>query len=175
MAKVAFSKLKCKINDTEVPVQIGEETVMVKQYLPIEKKLQLIGRIIELAHEIDFSYINPAKANVFIELLLLMEYSNISFTTKQQEKMADLYDSLKSSGVLNQIIEAIPVEEVSFINNMAHDAYMAFERYEQSVAGVIDSIKENYDITKSDLINLQEGIVDPNALTLLKDVLTKMN
>jgi hypothetical protein len=35
MAKVAFSKLKCKVNDTEVPVQIGEETIMVKQYLPI--------------------------------------------------------------------------------------------------------------------------------------------
>ena len=64
MAKVAFSKLKCKINETEVPVQIGEEIVMVKQYLPIQDKLALIGRVIERAHEEDYNFSNPVKADV---------------------------------------------------------------------------------------------------------------
>ena len=38
MAKVPFTKLKCKINTDEVPVQIGEETIAIKQYLPIQEK-----------------------------------------------------------------------------------------------------------------------------------------
>jgi hypothetical protein len=47
MAKISFNKLGLKININEIPVQIGEETIAVKQYLPIEEKLQLISRVLE--------------------------------------------------------------------------------------------------------------------------------
>ena len=65
MAKVPFSKFKCKINTDEIPVQIGEETIAVKQYLPIQEKLTLIGRVIEQAHDQDQNFANPLKITVF--------------------------------------------------------------------------------------------------------------
>ena len=64
MAKVPFTKLKCKINIDEVPVQIGEETIAVKQYLPIQEKLGLIGKVVMAAHEQDENYSNPVKAKL---------------------------------------------------------------------------------------------------------------
>ena len=53
MAKVAYTKLKCTVNENKVPVQIGENTIAVKQYLPINEKLELIGRVINQSHEED--------------------------------------------------------------------------------------------------------------------------
>ena len=34
MAKVPFSKLKCKINEDSIPLQIGEETIAYARCLP---------------------------------------------------------------------------------------------------------------------------------------------
>ena len=66
MAKVPFSKLKCKINEEIKQVKLNDEiTIEVKQYLPIQEKLALIGRVIELAHMQDENYSNPVKAAVF--------------------------------------------------------------------------------------------------------------
>ena len=42
MAKVAFSKLGLKINNDVKTVVFNEQTIEVKQYLPIEEKLNLI-------------------------------------------------------------------------------------------------------------------------------------
>ena len=121
MAKVAFSKLKCKINDTEVPVQIGEETIMVKQYLPIQEKLRLMGRVVELSHEQDHNFSNPVKSAVIRDLEIIFTYTNLSFTDKQKEDFPKLYDQLFSSEVLQKIIQAIPEEEyLSIVNGLKY-------------------------------------------------------
>jgi hypothetical protein len=47
MAKVPFSKLKCKIDDSVKEVKLTDDIVIeVKQYLPIQEKLELIGKVI---------------------------------------------------------------------------------------------------------------------------------
>ena len=89
MAKIPFTKLKCKINTDEVPVQIGEETIAVKQYLPIQEKLELISKVIMQAHEQDENYSNPIKAGVYRDLEVIFAYTNISFTDKQKEDFID--------------------------------------------------------------------------------------
>ena len=65
MARIPFTKLKCKINTDEIPVQIGDETIAVKQYLPIQEKLELISKVIMQAHEQDENYSNPVKAGIY--------------------------------------------------------------------------------------------------------------
>ena len=47
MAKVSFTKLKCKIDDSVKQVELNDEiSIEVKQYLPVQEKLALIGRVI---------------------------------------------------------------------------------------------------------------------------------
>ena len=77
MARIPFTKLKCKINTNEIPVQIGEETIAVKQYLPIQEKLELIGKVVMQAHEQDENYSNPVKAGVYRDLEVIFAYTNI--------------------------------------------------------------------------------------------------
>ena len=174
MAKVAFSKLKCKINDTEVPIQIGEEIIMIKQYLPIQDKLQLIGRVVELAHEQDCNFSNPVKSAVIRDLEVVFAYTNLSFTDKQKEDFPKLYDQLFSSGVLAKILAAIPETEYNAITKGLTDSLEGIYKYQNSVLGLLDAIGTDYENLNLDVLGLKNNLADPENLAVLREILTKL-
>lgn len=174
MAKVPFTKLKCKIDENEIPVQIGEETIAVKQYLPIQEKLGLIGRVVELAHEQDNNFSNPVKAGVYRDLEIIFAYTNISFTDKQKEDLPKLYDMLYSSGVIKIVIDNIPEDEYLEIVWGVKDSIDAIYKYQNSILGILDTISTDYSALDLDASEIQKKIADPQNLELLKNVLTKL-
>ena len=60
MAKVAFTKLGLKRKDEVKTVNINNNVIEVKQYLPINEKLELIGRVLNQAAD-DNNFSNPIK------------------------------------------------------------------------------------------------------------------
>ena len=156
MAKIPFTKLKCKINTDEIPVQIGEETIAVKQYLPIQDKLGLIERVIEFAHMQDENYSNPVKAAVFRDLEIIFNYTNISFTDKQKEDVAKLYDTLYSSGVIENVISNIPKEEYDSIVKGVQVSASAIYDYQNSLLGILNGLKDNYKDLKIDVEDVEK-------------------
>lgn len=175
MAKVPFTKLKCKVNDNEIPVQIGEETIAVKQYLPIQEKLALIGRVVEFAHEQDNNFSNPVKAGVYRDLEVVFAYTNISFTDKQKEDLPKLYDMLYSSGIIETIIDNIPEDEYSEIVFGIKDSINAIYSYQNSILGILDTINTDYSNLNLDVKELQSNLTNPEGLENLKNILTKIN
>jgi hypothetical protein len=137
MAKVPFTKLKCRVNDNEIPVQMGEETIAVKQYLPIQEKLGLIGRVVMFAHEQDYNYSNPVKIGVYRDLEIVFTYTNISFTDKQKEDLPKLYDTLLSSGLLDIVLAAIPDEEYAVLNDYIEDYMTQDMEYNTTAAAML--------------------------------------
>ena len=170
MAKVPFTKFKCKINEDSVPVQIGEETVAVKQYLPIQEKLGLIGRVVEQAHEQDANYSNPVKCEVFTELEIIFTYTNISFTDKQKEDLPKLYDMLKSSGIIETIIQSIPTKELDILLSGIWRSVESIYTYQNSALGILDGIKNNYNAADFDVEKLQEALKDISNSSLVQDI-----
>ena len=126
MAKVSFNKLGLKVNINEVPVQIGEETIAVKQYLPIEEKLQLISRVLEQAHDIENNFANPVKTDVYMILEIIEAYTNISFTEKQKEDSAKLYDLIVSSGLWDIIFNELNKEDYGKLLNYIEKSIKSF-------------------------------------------------
>lgn len=174
MAKVPFTKLKCKINTNEIPVQIGDETIAVKQYLPIQEKLALIGRVIEQAHEQDKNYSNPVKIGVFIDMEIIFAYTNISFTDKQKEDISKLYDMLYSSKIMEDIISQIPVEELKVIIEGVEKTTKSVYSYQNSVLGILDTLKTDYSNLDLNATEISSKLTNPETLGLVKDVLTKL-
>lgn len=158
MARIPFTKLKCKINTDEVPVQIGEETIAVKQYLPIQEKLGLIGRVIELAHMQDENYSNPVKAAAFRDLEVIFAYTNITFTDKQKEDPAKLYDLLYSTGIIDTVIDNIPEDEYISIVVGVKDSIEAVYKYQNSALGILNGIKESYSDTEINVEDMQKAV-----------------
>ena len=172
MAKVAFSKLKCKINDTEVPVQIGEETIMVKQYLPIQEKLALIGRVMELAHDQDYNFSNPVKASVYRDIEIILAYTNINFTDKQKDDLPKLYDLLVSAGIIAQVRQAIPNTELISIDKGVEDSIHAFYEYQNSILGILDTVRTDYSQLDLNASSIQEKLINTDNIDLIKSLLT---
>ena len=158
MAKVPFTKLKCKINIDEIPVQIGDETIAVKQYLPIQEKLELIGNVVMAAHEQDENYSNPVKAGVYRDLEVIFAYTNISFTDKQKEDLPKLYDMLYSSGVITEVLKNIPEDEYMEIVFGIRDSIEAIYKYQNSILGILDGIKKGYNETEFNIEEMQEAV-----------------
>ena len=109
MAKIGFTKLSLKRKNEVKTITINNNQIEIKQYLPVNEKLDLIARVINGAHDQN-NFPNPIKIEVIGTLEIIMAYTNISFTEKQKEDVAKLYDLLDSNGVVNTIIAAIPEE-----------------------------------------------------------------
>ena len=175
MAKVPFTKLKCKINDSVKEVKITDDiTIEIKQYLPIQDKLALIGRVISLAHMQDENYSNPVKAATLRDLEIVFDYTNISFTDKQKEEPSKLYDLLYSSGILNTILENIPASEYDSIVTGVTDSITAVYAYQNSVFGILDGLKKDYSDLDFDVNAISSKLTDEKSLGFVKDILTKL-
>lgn len=175
MARVSFSKLKAKPVEEVKIIAINDVEIEVRQYLPIQEKLALIGKVIELAHEQDYNYANPVKEDVFLALEMVFAYTNLSFTDKQKEDLPKLYDTILSSGILDEILKAIPMKELGYLRSGLDCTSKSLYKYQNSVLGLMDTISKDYSDLNFDLDELKKKIADPEQLSLVKDVLTKLD
>ena len=173
MAKVSLTKLGLKVNQDIKNIEFNGQIVEVKQYLPVNDKLELIGNVINSAHD-ENNFSNPVKVSVFTTLEIMYAYTNINFTEKQKEDPTKLYDMLISSGLACEVFRAIPEAEYHEIISGIEDSIEAIYTYRNSVMGVLDTISTDYSNLNFDATEIQKKLSDPNNLTLLKDVLTKL-
>lgn len=173
MAKVAFSKLGLKKQEEVKLIKIGNFDIEVKQYLPVNDKLDLISRVINGAHD-ENNFPNPIKLEVIGALEIVMAYTNLSFTDKQKEDTAKLYDLLESNGIIDMIVSAIPEEEYNFVIDGIDDTVYAIYNYQNSILGILENVSKDYSQLDFDASNIQQALSDPQNLTLVKDILTKL-
>lgn len=172
--KVSYTKLKCTVNENKVPVQIGENTIAVKQYLPINEKLELISHVINQSHEEDHNYSNPVKVDVYTVMEIIFAYTDISFTDKQKEDIAKLYDQMASSGVIANITKAIPAGELEIICQGVKDTIEAVYKYQNSVYGILDTLRTDYDNLDLNAQTIVDKIGAAENIDLVKDIMNKL-
>ena len=143
MAKVSLTKLGLKVNQNVKNIEFNEQIIEVKQYLPINEKLELISSVINSAAD-ENNFSNPVKENVFLTLEILYHYTNINFTDKQKEDPVKLYDLVISSGLVNKITDLIPEEELDEVINGVAQSVKAIYAYRNSVLGILESISQDY-------------------------------
>jgi hypothetical protein len=174
MAKIGFGSLKItKVDDRVNTFTFNEKEIEVKRYLPFSDKLTLIGNAINLAADGN-RFANPMKIDMYLDLEIMFAYTNITFTDKQKEDLVKLYDMLASAGFFEAMYSAIAEEEASTIHYNA--ARLAENMYGQmnSVYGIMENIVSDYTEVDMDATNIQEKLANPENLTLLKNVMTKL-
>lgn len=173
MAKIAFSKLKCSIDNSVKIINFNQETIEIKKYLSITDKLKLMGNVIIKAHEEDENYSNPIKVKIFTELEMVEAYTNISFSDSQKKNIAKTYDCLVSSGLLQLILDNIEKDEYNLIVNGIEKSIKSVYEYYNGIFGVLDSIKNGYNVINSeeDLNTLQLALTEIKESTLMKEIL----
>ena len=173
MAKLAFTKLGLKTNNQVKTVLFNEQEIEVKQYLPINEKLEMISNVINLSAD-DNNFANPVKVSVFTTLEILFHYTNITFTEKQKEDTVKLYDLVISNGLMSEIIKAIPAGEYAEVLCGIEDSVNAVYTYRNSVLGIMDTISTDYSNLNFDATEIQKKLGDPENMAFLKSVVNKL-
>ena len=173
MAKLAFTKLGLKVNDEVKTIEFNEQAIEVKQYLPVNEKLELIAEVLNNSAD-DNNFANPVKVDVYTAIAVLEAYTNISFTEKQKENVTKLYDTVVSTGFYNKVIEVIPYDEINSLIVSISDTIEAFYHYRNSVLGILESVSTDYSNLNLDASVIQQKLADPENMELLRSVLSKL-
>lgn len=174
MAKVAFTKLGLKKNEEVDSFEWNEQTIEVRQYLPIEEKLGLVTRIINNSVD-DNGYYNPARVYVNTIIEVCLTYTNINLTEKQKEDTYKLYDLLAGSGFSARVIgEEMNPYEFNQVRSWVEETITQIYKYRNSAMGVMEAISQDYNDLNLDASEIQAKLADPENMELLKGVLTKL-
>lgn len=171
--KPTFAKLGLKINNEVNTVIINDQEITVKQYLPVNEKLALIGDVIEQAAD-NNNFANPVKLEVFTKLEIVFNYTNLTFTEKQKEDLVKLYDTLESNNIFNQIMAAMDELELKTVVESIEECAKAVYTYKNSILGLLDTIGQDYGDLSAGASEIQAKLADEDNLALLKNVLTKL-
>jgi hypothetical protein len=115
MAKVTFSKLNIVKSIPDIDYEWNGNTFTIKQYLPLEKKLDIIETVIDLSGRGEEGFFNIIKLQTFYIIEMLEAYTNITFTDKQKEDPAKLYDGIVLNNIWKELSKNIPEEERVYI------------------------------------------------------------
>lgn len=175
MAKPTFAKMNLKLNPEVKTITLYDQEVEVKQYIPIEDELELIGDVINQEEASDSNkFLNIVKLKMFFDLEIVFYFSNIVFTDKQKENLPKLYDLLDYNSVIEEVAAAMPE---GLYEGLWNDTInMADRIYEQtnSAFGILDSISTDYSNLNLDIDGLRDKLASAENLDIVKDVVTKL-
>ena len=175
MAKISLTKLN-KIKSLEpIDIKIGEETISVVQYLPLEKKLAIMQNIIEQAGNNEEGFYNIVKLTVFYTIEMLRAYTNISFTEKQLEDPQKLYDIIVLNKIWDTIKQSIPEDEVNYIWENTCALAREITDYNHSALGILNLLSNDYDNLSLDTTDMANKLSNVDNLKMLREILTKLD
>ena len=174
MAKIGLTKLGLKKNTNLIQLKWNDQIIEIKEYLPIQEKLDLIGRIVNQSLD-DNNFVNPARLQIFMTLEIFYAYTNINFTDKQKEDFLGLYDLLISSGLYKEIFNKLyEIEEFQIIDNTCHAVIDEVYKYKNSALGILQAISTDYSNLDLDANKIKEKIANKENVEFLKEVMDKM-
>lgn len=175
MAQITYTKLGIKpaVDEIKTIDWAPEVKIEVRQYLPLQKKLEVLTNIINASTDNNGFY-NSAKIDFNQTLEIIFAYTNIKFTDKQKEDSMKLYDSFYSSGLAEEIFNLIPESELEWFNKHTRISINKIYEYRNSVYGILDALKTDYSDLNLDVEALRTALADDKNVEFLKDVMDKM-
>ena len=174
MAKVTFSKLNLKIDNTVETFEFNGQIIEVKKYIPANQKLQMISNIINNINTANpYNYQNPLMEKIFIWIEVVENYTNITFTPKQKEDCSKLFDAFESTGLFEKIYETAG-EDLGTFNFYASETLKKYYKHRNSLTGMFEAMNTEYTTMDANATALRDKLADPSNMEFLKNVITKL-
>lgn len=136
--RVTYSSLKIKNNQNVETFQFGNSAIEVIKYLSIKDKNDLV--IITMQKSLENEIYNPIKLDMYFHLHIVYLMTNITFTEKQKEDEFKLYDTLQSSGLMDEILKHIEPAEYNKLYDYLQETLEKTITYKNSFAGVVSKV-----------------------------------
>lgn len=173
MAKIGLNKLGLSKNTEVKELTWNGQKIEILQYLPLEKKLEVISDIINNSVDLQ-GYYAPYRLDLFTTIAIVQYYTNITFTEKQKEDIGKLYDLLVSSNLYAEIKNRISESEINYINENVEKTIVSIYSYRNSVLGIMDAINKDYKNTVFDVEKIQNVLGEGKGLETVREVLDNL-
>lgn len=169
-------KLTPKVSFTDI--KIGEDSVLkVANYLPIEDKGNLITFVVDMALDATTGCFSPVRVETYFALAICRWYGDMIFDDDDiQINVALTYDTLETNGIIDAIMNAIPKDELEFIQDLVKDTISDIARYNSSAAGIIQMMNQNASQLDTQITNILDSIKNGEnleTLSVIKDMVGK--
>lgn len=141
--EMKIADLTALVNEGDLEKQIvlaNGAVLNVKQYLPIEKKYDLIQGAVTKSRS--NGVVDPVQLEHFFNVFVAVMYTDIDFMESELTS-GQMYDVLTLSGVLQQIIDNIPKEEYDSLFNLLDDTVTLDLKVATSFAGFVNTVIPN--------------------------------
>lgn len=127
---------------------------IVKKYLPHAEKIALVKGVIDATSYVEVNgkqiYKRDTPNMMFVfSMRLIKEYTDITF-----ESVVNDYDALVSSGSMNNILSAIPSEEISILKSMLDISRDDVEFNTRSIVSFLETKFDSLDIAINSLLEI---------------------
>lgn len=139
MNYISFTDVKNKLNLEEEVVKYHD--IEILKYLSIEDKNSIIQLALQNSEE--SGIYNLLKLNMYFELYIIYSYTNINFSMEEKSNPVEIYDILKSNGLIDTIINSIPEKEYAYLKTTLKDTMELKIKYRNTIAAVLNSFIEN--------------------------------
>ena len=130
-----YKDLGLKTNDQVKTISIQGKDINIIQYLPILQKNDLVQIALQQAKQ--SGVINQIKLDILFNMYIVFMYTDLVFSEEERADVAQLYDELQSSGVLNRILGAMNDAEYDSLLGYLETMRKAQEENERSLTGVV--------------------------------------
>lgn len=130
-----FNELELKINDKVRTLKFKNKDIKVKQYLPIQDKLNLIQ--IALQQSLDEGVYNDGLLTAYFHTYVVMFYTDLEFTEEEKQDVLTLFNLMDSENLIGSVIELIPQSEFGDLLEMLNNQQKNNMIFKQSAAYII--------------------------------------
>lgn len=159
MAKISYASMKLKVDTSVNTFKFNDLDIEVLNYLPIEDKYDLV--MVTLQKSLEDGYYNPVKIDMYFHLHLIYMFTNISFTDAQRKDENKLYDTLKSTGLIDAFLENFSESQYNELFTWINEAKEEMIKYSRSLNGIIKTIIEELPKQAEEAQKIIENF-DPN-------------
>ncbi len=163
-----FVELGLELQSKENEVKIGEELILrVRDYLPINEKASFIEYVAVNALDDNTGCFSPLRVELYFALAICHFYAGIEF---EDVNPAEVYDLLETNEVVSSIMQAIPRDEINFLQELVEETIRDMARYNSSAAGVIQGMSSNASSLDTEINEILGKITNAEGLELLSEI-----
>lgn len=165
----SFEDLQLPTEEITQQVKINDTLILeVRKYLPIKEKEAVLDFVINNALDQTTGCFSPLRVNVYFALAICQWYGGIDIN---MEDVSHVYDALEMNGVVDLIRNAIPQDEIDFMEDLVEDTIADISRYNSSAAGIINNMSDSAENLDEQLNNILDKIKSDDATKAMGKVL----
>lgn len=135
-------------------------TIEVKQYLPIQQKIELIQFVTNISLDDNTGFVSPVKRTIATGIAILQFYAGINFDLTQN--LTTAYDTFERENLIEKVKELIPEKELNSLMELLDNNLDVIQKYNTSAAGIAQAVTATLDDIvskiKEQMDNLPESV-----------------